>query len=209
MEKTQKIDDRRSQIIEAAIKRFSHFGIDKTSMSEVAEDVNISKANLYYYFPDKWSLIVAIADTVLQESDEDIEQILRHESGRGVEHLLLRILEMRKTYFNKYKMLVQDLDEAHVRDNRFRHLSDRIFEKERATVGRILEAGIQSGELVANDVHATSELYTVVMRGLALYYIYAAPPHFIDMESVEAVLEKQKEFVRIFVRGLAVSENKK
>lgn len=202
MEHTDKVDDRRAQIIGAAIRRFSHFGIDKTSMSEVADDIKISKANLYYYFPDKWSLINAIGDTVIAESDQEIDKILERERGRGVEHLLLQVVEIKRAYFNKYKQLVQDLDEAHVRDSRFKELTDRIFEKERATTARILELGIQSGELVTMDLKATSELYTIVMRGLIMYSMYSSPAHFIEPASLDAVHEKQKEFVRIFVRGI-------
>lgn len=46
-------DKKREQIIEGAIKRFSHFGINKTTMNDIAEDLAVSKPSLYYYFPIK------------------------------------------------------------------------------------------------------------------------------------------------------------
>ena len=42
-------------IIEASQKRFGIFGVEKTSMREIADDLKLSKASLYYYFPDKES----------------------------------------------------------------------------------------------------------------------------------------------------------
>ncbi|MGI8637960.1 MAG: TetR/AcrR family transcriptional regulator, partial [Segetibacter sp.] len=41
-------DKKRDVIIQAAQKRFSHFGVDKTTMNEIADDLSISKASLYY-----------------------------------------------------------------------------------------------------------------------------------------------------------------
>jgi AcrR family transcriptional regulator len=46
-------DKKRDVIIEGAIKRFIHYGINKTTMNEIAEDLSVSKPSLYYYFPDK------------------------------------------------------------------------------------------------------------------------------------------------------------
>ncbi|HBI89157.1 MAG TPA: TetR/AcrR family transcriptional regulator, partial [Sphingobacterium sp.] len=52
-------DVKRIKILEAATRRFAHFGMAKTTMSEIAKDLNFSKALLYYYFPDKNSLYSA------------------------------------------------------------------------------------------------------------------------------------------------------
>ena len=54
-------------ILEAAIKRFSHFGVNKTTMTEIADDLAISKPALFYYFQDKNSLIAAVAEKLRDE----------------------------------------------------------------------------------------------------------------------------------------------
>ena len=58
-------DRKRGLILDGAIKRFSHFGINKTTMAEIAEDLSVTKPALYYYFPDKQSIIVAVADKII------------------------------------------------------------------------------------------------------------------------------------------------
>lgn len=54
-------DTVRDQIIEAAKKRFSHFGYAKTTMAEVAADCSMSPGNLYRFFPGKLDIAEAIA----------------------------------------------------------------------------------------------------------------------------------------------------
>src|SRR5271168_4948661 len=54
-------NDIRCQIIEAAKKRFSHFGYAKTTMAEVAADCSMSPGNLYRFFPGKLDIAESIA----------------------------------------------------------------------------------------------------------------------------------------------------
>src|ERR1700743_635402 len=53
-------DVKKDKILEAAHDRFLHYGYSKTTMNEIAGDISMSKALLYYYFPDKSELYVAV-----------------------------------------------------------------------------------------------------------------------------------------------------
>jgi len=53
-------DEMREKILEAALKRFMHYGASKTTMNEIADDLRCSKASLYYYFSDKKALHNAV-----------------------------------------------------------------------------------------------------------------------------------------------------
>ena len=61
----------KEQIVEAAKKRFSHFGYAKTTMAEVATDCRMSPGNLYRFFPGKLDIAEAIAT-------EDYSRHLEH-----------------------------------------------------------------------------------------------------------------------------------
>ncbi len=50
---TEQLDETGKQILDAASRRFLHYGYKKTTMSEIAEDCNMSTGNLYRYFPSK------------------------------------------------------------------------------------------------------------------------------------------------------------
>lgn len=193
-------DDKRDLIINAALKRFSHFGIAKTSMSEVADDLKLSKANLYYYFPDKFSLIEAIAYRIMDESDAAIEKAFRE--AHGTLDLLVRMLEMKKVYVERYYMLILDLQEMNIHDEKWEALAKRLFRREVSTTARIFEQGIASNELVTFDVAETSELYVAMMRGLALFCDRLSPHALIDKDEIGRIFEKQKQAAAIFINGL-------
>src|SRR3546814_112140 len=66
-------DKKRTQILEAAKRRFAHFGLAKTTMAEIAQDLSFSKALLYYYFPDKNALYAAVLAHVINQSFEEMD----------------------------------------------------------------------------------------------------------------------------------------
>jgi len=46
-------EETRQLILDAAFERFGHYGYNKTTMVEIAQDVGMSAANLYRYFENK------------------------------------------------------------------------------------------------------------------------------------------------------------
>jgi AcrR family transcriptional regulator len=92
-------DSVRAQIVEAAKKRFSHFGYAKTTMAEIATDCAMSPGNLYRFFPGKLDIAEAIAS-------EDYEHHLVHmrkiavAAGKDARQRLRDLLfeELRRTY---------------------------------------------------------------------------------------------------------------
>ena len=55
-------DDQREMILEHAAQLFANRGYSATSMNQVAEACGFSKALLYHYYRDKYSLLVSIAE---------------------------------------------------------------------------------------------------------------------------------------------------
>lgn len=59
--------DTKAEIHRAAVDLFSTQGYDKTSLREIAEQVGITKASLYYHYSSKQELLRAIVGTFLDE----------------------------------------------------------------------------------------------------------------------------------------------
>ena len=55
-------DDQRERILAFAAHLFARRGYPSTSMNEVAQACGLSKAALYHYYRDKYSLLLSIAD---------------------------------------------------------------------------------------------------------------------------------------------------
>ena len=71
--------DKRQDIIAAARARFRHYGLQKTTMQEIAIDADVAVGTLYRYFKDKNDLFVACADEFVSRHKESIEKLLAAE----------------------------------------------------------------------------------------------------------------------------------
>jgi len=61
-------------IVDAAIRRFSHYGYSKTTMAEIAADCAMSVGNLYRFYKNKADIAVAGARYCMTEKAEAGEQ---------------------------------------------------------------------------------------------------------------------------------------
>jgi AcrR family transcriptional regulator len=50
----------RETILETARKKLGSLGFEKTTMQGIARELSVSKATLYYYFPDKEGLFMEV-----------------------------------------------------------------------------------------------------------------------------------------------------
>ena len=65
-------DEKRKQILKTAARVFAIDGVDRASMSQVAEACGISKANIYHYYDSKNALLFDILDTYLRDLKERV-----------------------------------------------------------------------------------------------------------------------------------------
>lgn len=198
---TIQIDDKKREIIEAAIKRFSHFGIAKTTLSEIADDLQMSKANLYYYFQDKWSLLEAIAEVLIHESNKRINEDLDPTSPIAAQ--LKQILKIKLELMQKYKLLTKNLSEVNVLDAKVKKIAKKVFEAETALIQQVISNGIKSGKIETIDALETSKLYVTTLRGLGMCGVYANPSPVLEMETLEEIHQQQLQLTDIFVNGIA------
>ena len=75
------MDDKRQRILEAARKRFRHYGIRKTTMQEIARDAGVAVGTLYLYFKDKDDLLVAGTEEYVTRHRRQAEAILASEAS--------------------------------------------------------------------------------------------------------------------------------
>jgi AcrR family transcriptional regulator len=92
-------DSARDRIIEAAKKRFSHFGYGKTTMAEIATDCSMSPGNLYRFFPGKLDIAEAIASMDYETHLAHARKIAMTPGKSAPERLHdLLFAELRRTY---------------------------------------------------------------------------------------------------------------
>ncbi len=58
-------DEKRTQILKSAAKVFAEAGYDRASMTQLARECGISKANIYHYYDSKDAVLFGLLDTYL------------------------------------------------------------------------------------------------------------------------------------------------
>lgn len=188
-------------IIEASQKRFGLYGVEKTSMREIASDLKLSKAFIYYYFPDKESLYKAVVE---KEQDEFIEKISeRILSIREPEELLLEYSKNRLSYFRTLLNLSRLRLEAYSGlKPGFRDSIRRFKEKEKEILKRIFEKGINKGIFFIGNTDETALLFLDLLKGLRIGVVNDKKTLFIEEEEFDLLLEKTIAFTNVFIKGL-------
>jgi len=188
-------------IIEASQKRFGLFGVEKTSMREIANDLKLSKASLYYYFPDKESLYKAVVEKEQQEfidkitgrilSIEEPEQLLREYSISRLSYFrtLLNLSRLRMEAYSDLKP-------------GFRETIQIFKEKEKEIIKKIFLKGVVMGIFCINDTDETASLFLDLLKGLRVTVVNEKETLVIEQEEYDLLLEKTITFTNLFIKGL-------
>jgi TetR/AcrR family transcriptional regulator len=197
-------DNKKELIIAAAIRRFAHYGFSKTTMNEIAEDVKITKANLYYYYPEKTALI---HDVILAVTDDfrKLEQDLIEKSDSSIFDLILALLDLKSAFIEQHYMLHMNENMEWIKGAPLQTLMREIHEKEIVQVAKLFQKGVDNKELAIEDVNKASETYVYLMKSIGLVGILCDVFTGIPTQcNVGDVLQKQKDATLLIFNGLKV-----
>jgi TetR/AcrR family transcriptional repressor of mexJK operon len=196
-------DQKRETIIEAALKRFAHFGVAKTTMNEIAGDLAISKASLYYYFPDKINLYAEVLKSISESDTRNDAALVDNEPDPWKAVALF--LEKRTDFIIKYHHILEYL-KTYTPMNmppELESLFTHFREQEVGRVTAILQRSKEQGLFRIEDARKTAELFYDFLEGFRYATLSRSGMLFPDKKQFLAILKKEKEFTRIFFNGLA------
>lgn len=188
-------------ILDAAQKRFGAYGLMKTTMQEIATDLNMSKGLLYYYFPDKERLYKAV---VAKEQNEFIENFSKKvEEITSPEEMLTEYVDLRLSYFKSLLNLNRLSFEASSSINNV--LGDIWIEfrkKEVEIIKSILKKGQEQKIFSISDIDEISSLFVDILKGLRMIEIHKKRIFYIDDDEYKILKTKMKTFTNLFIKGL-------
>jgi AcrR family transcriptional regulator len=190
-------------IIETAQKRFGIYGIEKTPMREIADDLNLSKASLYYYFPDKESLFNAVIE---KEQEEFLVKITKNiQSFNDPVGLLSEYGVIRLSYFRKLLNLSKLRFESFSDLNPvFNRTMKKFRDKEKAIIIQIFEKGINTRIFKIDNIDETASLFLDLLKGLRMTIIDNKKTLSIDQKEYKILLKKTLDFINVFLNGLKI-----
>ena len=199
-EKTAIPPEKLSKILDIAQKRFARFGLTKTTMSDIADDLGVSKASLYYYFPDKECIFKKVMAKEQGDFCLQMKKIL--ESDKKIDAVLTTYIEHRIQYLKALINLGQLNHEAfHATKPLYSALGKEFFEREKNLIAEILQKAITRNEIQKINIDEYAGFFVHVLRSLRLYTLN------IKELWEQGVIDKQvkKEymfFTKIFLKSI-------
>ncbi len=190
-------------IIEVAQKRFGLYGFEKTSMREIAGDIKLSKASLYYYFPDKESLYKAVIEKEQKEFIAEIHEKLLN--NQEPELFLREYVNIRLSYFRKLLNLSRlRLESYSDLKPVFREMNNEFKEKEKDIIKDILEKGNDLRKFSVKNPDQTASLFLDLLKGLRISVVNDKKMLIIEQEEYDQLLGRTIMFTNIFINGLKI-----
>jgi TetR/AcrR family transcriptional regulator len=188
-------------IIKAARKRFAHFGYSKVTMDEIAGDVEMGKASLYYYFPTKENLF---QEVLMQEQNEfvsEIELVLQNETS--AEDKLLQYVDLRLKYFQKlFNLGALSFYSFIEKKSQFKEYYKSFEERELQLMNKIFDEGKKRNEFKKDIEENAVKVLLHILQGLRLRTLKTMAGQQMDNRSYKELKEEMTTAVRIFVKGI-------
>lgn len=196
MAEPQEVQDRREQILEAAVAVFAERGYQRATVKEIAARAGIAPGTIYLYFRNKRELLLALAETLIRRA---AEALLTPGDDLDVRSRLALILRDRLRFVRENQGLLRALATEIWTD---RELAAQFF-------GEVILPAIGAGSLYIQERVARGELrpfqaevvLPAVVGGILLISILRmmAPDSPAAALSEEEVVE---ELVRLYLHGL-------
>lgn len=193
-------DKKRELIIEAALKRFAHFGLAKTTMTEIASDISFSKALLYYYFPDKINLYAAVLEHLINEVDAHLSAGVL--AIKDSQEALAYFLDKRHEFIQKYYNL---LDYLRASGTDLPENIVKILQKAKGSEIALIAAALKndsSNQLKEAEAVEAASLLMDAFMGMRYLAFSNKQPFQLPKENFEYLLTRQKKLSSIFIAGL-------
>jgi AcrR family transcriptional regulator len=196
-------EEKIKEILLTAQKRFGMYGYGKTAMHEIAKDMGISKASLYYYYPDKESLFRAVFEKEKQEFIDQLHQAI--DKSDNAEGLIYEFIDLRmknlKSFINLGRASFDDIKGIR---NIVKDLWLHFREKEKEEIKRILIKGVKSELFKILDSDDVASLFLDALRGLSHIYMKNKDISQLNDEDFRSLNNRVKQFAAIYIKGLMV-----
>ncbi len=142
------IDTTHNKILEVAAKIFSEKGYNATSMREIAETLNITKAALYYHFSGKEAIFSACITGSLDKMVQTYEDLAKSNDPiwDKLETMIGGIFTFSQSRPYTFKLITLLISQNFDRDIDKRMLRN-FFKRQQKSINTIVQKGVKQGEI--------------------------------------------------------------
>jgi len=191
-------DEKAESILNTAKKMFGRYGLQKTTLDEIARMARVAKATIYNYFGSKDSVYLEV---LRREANEIVEKISFSVSQEVLPCDKVVAFARAKFQYMRQAINILNLDRDGIEKilPKAESIRSELFEREVDIIRSILEEGVKKGVFCLNNVSLTASAIGHALRGFELNWLVQE-----NEERIEYYLD---ELMHILFYGL-MSEKK-
>ncbi|TCN73308.1 TetR/AcrR family transcriptional regulator [Acetobacteroides hydrogenigenes] len=194
--------DKINEILVAAQRRFGMYGFEKTSVSEIAADLHMSKASIYYYFADKGKLFGAVIEKEHSEFIESVEQ--ECETLIDASDMLRAYVNINIEFFRKLLNLSR-VKHSDIMENRYaQEQMVELRQKELVIIEKTLTKGNEQGTFNVENSFEMAHLFLDLLKGLRKMTIGRKDVFYLNDEEYNDLVKRVRDFTEIFIKGISI-----
>ena len=183
----EKKKDVAHKILLAAVKVLDRYGLQKTTMKDIAESAGMSKSSLYYYFKSKKDILSSV---VKQESLTLTKKLhLTVMQDISPQQKLRTYVITRMKLLHELSVYYASLTEAYLEQYAFIEKEREAFTAfEIDAVSKILNDGVSKGIFQGRDILAAAKTIIIIIKALELRLVISKSMDELD-STVDTMLE--------------------
>ena len=180
-------------ILDTAKKMFARYGLQKTSLEEVARMARVAKATIYNYFGSKDQVYLEVLRREMDEIEEKISSSVAQEVLPGDK---LTTFVKAKFRYMRQAINILNLDREGIEKllPSAESIRNELFDREVNIIHSILKQGVEKGVFYLNDLLLTARAIAHALRGFELNWLV--------QESEEKIEHYLDELMSILFYGL-------
>jgi AcrR family transcriptional regulator len=188
-------EERKNQIIDAAINVFNRLGFHKARMDDIVEESGLSKGALYWYFKSKDEIIISVLEKVLLRELDELQKL--NELDLPVSELLFQFIEISVDDFKNLEPFIPLFFEYISFANRSKttkKLLSKYYDIFIGALTPIIERGIVEGDIIDADPQNIAIALAGLIEGTVLLKFYS--PNSFDLG------KQMQENSHLFIKGI-------
>ncbi|HAN10162.1 MAG TPA: hypothetical protein DCP90_06080 [Clostridiales bacterium] len=165
-------EQKRKEIMQAAIKIFNVKGYEKTRISDISDEANVSRTTVYQYFKDKEHLFESAVDFVINRVHGRIKDIVNDKSVSFYDKVTAIVTELLKRH--KYTSILLTLVEKWMQDNDNTKEQYKVLDMYSIKIKEIFESLFEEAKKNQEIEEVSEKIMSVILysmiEGLLTYF---------------------------------------
>jgi TetR/AcrR family fatty acid metabolism transcriptional regulator len=166
----------RERILEAALDVFASKGYHDARLDDIVETAHISKGSIYFYFPNKERLFLALVDQFADLIERRATEAIARQPRVGIDRVRAAVMAVLDT-FGRYRrpakiLLVQAVGLGAAFEKKRLEVTDRFA----ALIKRHLDEAVAVGEIQPIDTTVVAHAWMGAIYNLVIRWVMTGDP---------------------------------